>query len=100
MIDISYINDSVPMGILILGIVVSLVVCSISDFLEFGLKRVIEKKGFTDPKFNELMERYRVMGMRGSTYAFAKGVVFAGLFAYSVYAGQASISNLINILLK
>lgn len=87
--------ESWPVGILMLGVIVSLAVCSISDFIECGLKRYVEKRGFSDPKFNELMESYRVMGMRGSTFCLAKGVIFGCLFALSLYAGMPTISSLI-----
>ena len=87
--------ESWPIGTLMLGIIVSLAICSITDFVEFGLKRYVEKRGFTDPKFNELMENYRVMGMRGSTYYLARGVFFGCLFTASLYVGMPAISSLI-----
>jgi hypothetical protein len=93
--EVQSVAEWAPIGCLMLGLVVIFGVCSICDFIEFGIKRVAEKQGFSDPQLNELMENFRVLGMRGSTYSLVKGIAFAGMLGFTIYAGKPAMSSLI-----
>lgn len=84
-----------PIGYLMLGLVFIFAVCAICDFAEFGIKRFAEKRGFSNPQLNDLMKKFRVLGMRGSTYSLVKGVFFAGLLVFTIYTGKPAMSRLI-----
>lgn len=93
--ELQPIAESATIGYVMLGLAAIFTVCSICDFLESRMKRLAEKRGFSNPQLNELMESYRMMGMRASTYSFVKGVFFAGLLGITIYAGKPAMSNVL-----
>jgi len=92
--EVQSVAASAPIGYLMLSIAVVTAVCAICDFLEFGVKRVAEKKGFSNPQLHELMESFRMWGMRASTYSLVKGIFFTAMLVFTLYAGKPAISNL------
>lgn len=86
--------ETASMGYFMLTLVICMAVCSICDFLEFGIKQLGERRSVNNPPLNELMKSYRMLGMRGSTYSLIKGIVFAGLLAFAIIAGKPSLAAL------
>lgn len=92
--EVQSVVETAPVGYFMLGLVVIFAVLAFFDYLEFGLKRRAEKEGFRNPRLNELMENFRVYGMRGSTYSLVKGIAFTLMVVFTLYVGNAAISNL------